>query len=140
MFLKWVLAVLLFSTLGLQDSSVSSRVLVSSSSHLLEVPSFGFYGHAQCDKNGNLFFHGTSGSYNEPAVLELSSGSWEPTVFRVASDMFKDTGFEEFSVSPSGQVWMLGVTRAGGHYVFSFSSDGKMSGRTKLEVQDHLNI
>ncbi len=131
---------LLLGILGVDDGSVPSLVLVSSSSHLLEVPSFGFYGSAQCDKDGNLFFHSSSASYSQATVLRLNSGTWEPTVFKVSPDFLKDAFFEEFSVTPSGQVWLIGAAKGGGQYVYAFSSDGEMSSRTKLEVQNHLNI
>src|SRR5581483_1223191 len=116
-------------------NGIPSRVLLSSSTKLLEVPSFGFYGLAQCDRDGNLFFHTTTETYNDPSVLKLSSGSWEPTIFR-ASDASEKIYFGEYSVSPSGEVHILGDDGAldGEQYVFAFDSDGKMSGKTKLDV------
>ena len=44
MFVMLFALLLLINTFGNENSSVSSRVLVSSSAHLLDVPSFGFYG------------------------------------------------------------------------------------------------
>jgi hypothetical protein len=137
-FKSFCIALLFFSTLEAGDNSATSRVLVPSSSHLLEVPSFGYYGNAQCDKDGNLFFHSNSTIFNQAAVLKLSAGSWEPTIFKISADFLDNTAFEQFSVSPSGTLWLLGESKD--HYIYTFSSDGQMTGRTRLEVPDHLNL
>jgi hypothetical protein len=133
------LLMLLFSTLGMNNDSVPSRVLVSSSSHLLEVPSFGFYGHAQCDKDSNLFFHSDTTPFNHGTVLKLKSGSWEPTLFEIQQNASEKMIFEAFSVTPSGQVWQIGETTKS-QFLFAFTSDGEMTSRTKLEMAENVFV
>jgi len=139
MLYKLSLLVFIFSTLGLSNDSIPSRVLVSSSSHLLEVPSFGFYGHAQCDKESNLFFHSDTTPFNHGTVLKLKSGSWDPTLFEIPQNASEKIIFEAFSVTPSGQVWEIGETTKS-QFLFTFTSDGEMSSQTKLEMPDNLFV
>jgi len=118
-----------------QDKAIPARVLVSVSSKRLEVPAFGYYGHGQCDKDGNFYFHTTTENINDPSILKLSSESWEPTIFK-ASDADKKMYYGGYSVTPSGGVWIL--ANSGGfdrdQYVFEFDSSGNPTGKTKLEV------
>jgi len=131
---------LVLSTLG-DTNGIPSRVLVSSSSKLLGVPSFGYWGHAQCDRDGNLFFHTDANIFDDAIILKLSASSWESTFFKATMDN-KRLYYGGFSVSPSGQLWILGNN---GHldreqYIFAFDSDGKMTSMTKLDVPSGLEV
>lgn len=140
MFPFTLMMMLFLSTLG-DNSDMPSRVLVSSSSKLLEVPSFGYYGHAQCDRDGNLFFHSDANVFDDAIILKLSASSWEPTLFKATVES-KRLYYSGFSVSPSGQLWILGNTGHldGDQYVFAFDSDGKMTTKTKLDVPSDLEV
>src|SRR5579862_9871439 len=67
---------------------VPVRELRVTSSTATEVPSFGFFGAPQCDKDGELFFHLNKGSLNTMEVLKLKfvAGSAEPTVYQAPPD------------------------------------------------------
>lgn len=140
MFQLVLVVALLLSTPG-DNSGIPSRVLVSSSSKLLEVPSFGFWGHAQCDRDGNLFFHSDASAFDDAIILKLSASSWEPTLFKATLEN-KRLYYGGYSVSPSGQLWLLGNNGHldGEQYVFGFDSDGKMASMTKLDVPSGLEV
>ncbi len=140
MFYRLFVTLILFSGFAASDNPTPSRTLVVSSSHLLEVPPFGAYGHAQCDKDGNLFFHNSGAPFDQGAILKLKSGSWESRVFKISQDASEKVIFERFSVSPSGEMWQIGTTKKGQQVLFTFTGDGEVSSRTKLDAADNLFI
>ena len=119
---------------------VSPRVLQLGSSQSLEVPSFRFYGAVQSDKDGNLYFHVDAGSYREPVILKLARGSGDPTLYTVADEDQKNIVFGEFSVTPFGQVVLLGQGTDGKTYAIRFSSKGAPTTKTALAFPEHMSI
>src|SRR5579884_3809686 len=63
---------------------VPVRELKVASSNLTEVPGFGSVGAAQCDRDGNPYFHQFAGSFNKMDVLKLKmlAGSAEPITYK----------------------------------------------------------
>jgi hypothetical protein len=122
------------------EMPASTRVLQPGNSQSMDVPSFGFYGAAQSDKEGNLFFHVNAGSYRKPVVLKLARSSGDPVLYTLADDEEKNTVFSDFSVTPSGQVSLLGQGTDGKSYVFHFSSKGTVVTKTSLELPEHMSI
>lgn len=138
--LQYLLSTLLLAWLPAADSPVRLSVLNSSSSKILQVPPFGFYGLAQCDNDGNLFFHiDQTGQFDTSNILKLSSGSAAPTIYKIPEGLPEKATFVAFAVSPKGRVWILADTRGGHVYVFGFDSGGKMSTQIKLDLPDHLS-
>lgn len=124
------------------ELSVPTRQLKATSSTLTEVPFFTFYDTAKCDQSGEMFFH--TGSLNSMEVLKLKliAGSAEPTVYKATSEFVaQKAGFlVNFSVSPSGDLWMIGESRDREYYLFSFDSNGDTKSSSKLDVPEHLEI
>lgn len=119
---------------------VSPHVLQIGSSQSLDAPSFRFYGAVQSDKNGNLFFHVDAGGYSEPVILKLDRGSGDPTLYTIADEDQKTIVFGGFSVTPLGQVVLLGEATDGKTYAIRFTSRGKATTKTALKVPDHISI
>lgn len=119
---------------------VSPRILQTGTSRSLDVPTFRFYGAVQADKDGDLFFHVDSGSYREPVILKLARGSGDPTLYTIADEDQKKIIFGEFSVTPLGQVVLLGLGTDGKTYAIRFSSKGTATTKTALEFPDHTSI
>jgi hypothetical protein len=122
-----------------------ARDLRVTSSTATEVPSFGFFGAPQCDKDGELFFHLNKGSLNTMEVLKLRfvAGSAEPTVYQAPPTFTGDKSggfFINWSVTPSGEFWMLGESRARKYFLFKFNSEGTVTGETELAVPEHLDL
>lgn len=137
-----VLLVLLavLSGAGTAAEPVSPRVLQVGSSQSWDVPSFRFYGAAQSDKDGNLFFHVDAGSYRRPVILKLAHNSGDPTLYTVADEDQQSIIFGEFSVTPLGQVVLLGQATDGKTYAIRFSSKGAPTSKTALEFPEHMSI
>jgi len=114
------------------------------SSAVTEVPTFSFFYPARCDKDGAIFFHLNKGSWNNMEVLKLKivSGSAEPTTYLAPADFTanKSGFFINFSVSPSGDLWMVGESLKREYFLFKFDSDGKPTGQIKLAVPEHLDL
>jgi hypothetical protein len=123
-----------------QDVPLSTRTLQAGSSQLLEVPSFSFFGGAQSDKDGNLFFHVNAGSYRRPVILKLNRFNGDPTIYSLADEDQKTTIFSGFSVTPAGQVSLLGQTTDGKTQAIRFSSKGTVLERTVLDLPEHISI
>src|ERR1700743_3891179 len=136
-----LIAVFLFCAL-VQAGSVNPRLLTPpdparqvpvrelrvTSSIATEVPTFGFFGAPQCDKEGELFFHINKGSPNIMEVLKLkfAAGSAEPTIYQAPSAFTGDKSrgfFINSSVTPSGEFWMLGESLTSEYFLFKFDSE-----------------
>ena len=134
-----VLLALLIGTGG-TTVPVSTRILRAGDSHALDVPSFRFYGMAQTDKEGDLYFHVEAGSYRKPVILKLARSTGDPTLYTLADGDQNNIVFAEFSVTPSGQVVILGMGKDGKNYAIHFSTKGAATTKTLLELPEHMSI
>jgi hypothetical protein len=157
MLLALVMFVLLGSAFG-QQGSVNPKLLAPpdpalqlpikdlrvTSSVITEVPSFGFFHPAECDDDGEIFFHLNHGSWNNMEVLKLKvvAGSAEPTTYAAPADFTANkTGFFiNFAVTPSGELWMVGESLKQEFFLFKFDSEGKPIAQTKLAVPEHFDV
>jgi hypothetical protein len=114
------------------------------SSAVTEVPTFSFFHPARCDKDGAIFFHLNKGSWNNMEVLKLKivAGSAELTTYLAPADFTANNGgfFINFSVTPSGDLWMVGESINREYFLFKFDSEGKPTAETKLSVPEHLDL
>lgn len=118
----------------------SSRLLTLSSERMLEVPAFSFYGHGQCDAQGDLFFQiDIDGAISHGRILKLEPASSEPTLFNMPATLPAKSYFINFSVSPSGTVWML-VGQGHRVYVIEFDSAGEPQHTVEINIPEHLRI
>jgi hypothetical protein len=121
------------------DALPSARVLQVGSTQSMEAPPFSFYGSAQSDKAGNLFFHISAGSYRQPVVLKLDRSSGDPTLYSLDDTDMQKAVFHEFSVTPAGQVSILCQKPDGKFYVLRFSSKGALLEKIPMDLPDQLS-
>src|SRR5579884_1495970 len=139
----WIASFVMFALLagyGAAETLPTARVLQVGSTTSMEAPPFSFYGSAQSDKEGNLFFHISAGSYRKPVVLELNRSSGDPTLFSLDDEELQTAVFHEFSVAPSGQVSILCQKMDGKFYALRFSSKGSLQEKIHLDMPDNLSI
>jgi hypothetical protein len=122
-----------------QDAKrVEPRVLHPTSSRLLDVPDFPFWGMPQCDFDGNLYYHVDQGSMRLSTILKIVPSTSTPVRYQLPPELANSTGFMNFSVTPSGHVYLLNESNQGGYLVLSFGSDGEYSSETRLELPAHV--
>jgi hypothetical protein len=118
------------------------RPLRVGSSRPVAVPSFGYFGTGESDKNGNLYFLvGPSSDYKHAKVVKLSISSGDGQVYAVPEEA---GSVSAFAVSPSGDVYVLTERvkpKSEVEYlVTSFDSKGHESGTTKLDIPRDILI
>jgi hypothetical protein len=121
------------------DALPSARVLQIGSTQSMEAPPFSFYGAAQSDKAGNLFFHISAGSYRRPVVLKLDRSSGDPTLYSLDDTDMQKAVFRQFSVTPAGQVSILCQMTDGKFYVLRFSSKGTLLEKIPMDLPEQLS-
>ena len=134
------LLVLLMSGLSAQDAlpQQSPRPLTASSTHILQVPSFGADGDVRCDADSATYYHLFAGSFRRTAILRLSVSGDTSTLYKLPDDLADTTSFIDFSVSPDGSVKALVGDKEFRPMIFDFDSDGNVSSQAKLEVPQHV--
>ncbi|MBZ5721290.1 MAG: hypothetical protein LAO03_13000 [Acidobacteriia bacterium] len=143
MFLPFVLLLLSTGTKPTTTSRLPHLVrLEISTSTTLEVPSFGSFGDAQADEDGNLFFHAATRHYLDSVVLGVYAKKSQPVVFALPDDFAKSTAFAAFSVTRSGKVYIAAEDRElkARPRVFSFDDDGQLSSQTELETPKGVRV
>lgn len=129
---------------GLLTQNVASpllpRPLKASGTKQLEVPSFGTYGHTQCDQDLSMYDHLATGAYRHTEILRTSSSGNESTLYTLPDEFARKTVFTDFSVSPRGDVVALvELVEKPGHFItVDFDSDGKVSSQAELELPEHI--
>lgn len=121
------------------DALPSARVLQIGSTQSMEAPPFSFYGAAQSDKAGNLFFHISAGSYRHPVILKLDRSSGDPTLYSLDDTDMRDAVFEDFSVTPAGQVSILCQKTDGKFYALRFSAKGTLLETIPMDLPEQLS-
>jgi hypothetical protein len=118
------------------DSAVPHIELLPSLVRHLTMPSLSRWGSPQCDAEGNAYIHAAA-DVNDAVVVKLALDKDDATVFRWEKSADR-TAFAEFSVSPEGDVWFLGMDAQGGLFVVGFNSAGHETTRSRLEVPAYL--
>jgi hypothetical protein len=121
---------------------VEKKTLTASSSTLTDVPTFSSFGPARCDSKGNLYFQvgEDSATYRAGVVMRLSKSSRMPTLFKAPTSASENLSFMEFTVTPSGQTWILEQTDKGSYEVFGFGSEDTTPTDIHLGIPEHLDI
>ena len=125
---------------GGPDALPSARILQVGSTQSMEAPPFSFYGSAQSDKEGNLFFHISAGSYRHPVVLKLNRSTGDPTLYSLDDTDMQKAVFGDFSVTPAGQVAILCEKTDAKFYILRFSSKGSLLEKIHIDLPDQLSI
>ena len=112
------------------------KTLHVESEHSLGVPQFGYFGQAQVDSSGDLFFAvGAGADLRRAVVMEIREGNQEPILYR-PKDASGD--FVQFAVSPSGSVHILSVTPKETYAITSFDSEGEPTGITSIQISGRI--
>lgn len=102
-----------------------------SSATPLGVPGFGFFGHAQCDDSGNLYFR-AGNILNASRVVRLSSKSSDVLSYALPPDF---VNFYAFQASRDGQLDLL-IRLPDGLYVLTYRDASSEPKRTRLEAPE----
>jgi hypothetical protein len=131
---------LLVSGLSAQDAlpQLLPRPLKASSTHALQVPSFGADGDVRCDEDSSTYYHLFAGSFRRTAILRLSLSGDKSTLYKLPDDLADSTSFIDFSVSPDGSLKALVGDKEFRPMAFDFDSDGNVSSQVRLEVPEHI--
>lgn len=133
-----VLGIVLLVALAAAEGGESPKpqpLRVSSSSDLA-VPAFGATGNAQCDSQGNLYFHATA-DVNASTILKLAPDGGKFDFLNLPADEAEVVAFRGFYVAPGGEVWFLAQSKDA-TYLFKFGHDSTSATKTKLETPDYL--
>jgi hypothetical protein len=106
-------------------------VLHASSEKLLNVPAFGFFGSPQSDADGDVFIH--PAPFQEVNILKVSPSSG-PIAYKLPPDRADKMSFYDFSVTPSGTVWVL-ANAAGSPELQAIEFDAKGEMKTPIQIQ-----
>jgi len=139
---KRILSILVLIQFGLAQTTIfAAREIEIAGSHAIQVPPFSYFGEAQCDRSGNLYFHGGDSDFRYGQVFRLSSDGKSGSLFRLTGD-FADPnryGFDSFWVTAEGGVFILS-TDSQDKYVFTFDRDGTMKNPIRLKVRAEVQL
>lgn len=140
--LRRALSVLILTQLCLAQAGIfGSREVKVSSVRAIQVPPFSYFGESQCDRNGNMYFHGGDSDFRYGQIFRLSSDGASGKFFRITGK-FADanlTGFDSFWVTADGEVFILS-SNAQQKYVFAFDRDGTMQDPVALNVPQDVQL
>jgi len=114
-----------------QPASSEPRILLPTSTRLIDTPPEFAFTSSNCDEAGTLYLHtGTQGSFRDPILRVSTTGN---------SKLYKMTGEDvnvgeqgAMSVSPDGTLWLL-LSGAESAVLLRFNSDGEVTSRTKID-------
>ena len=132
-------ALLIFGqqTAAAKKTQRTPTVLEPASSKQLQVPQFGSFGNAQCDNDGNLFYHLDTEGYSGNLVMKLSPRTETPILFHLPPEFASKMSFMDFSVTPESSIAFLAQS-TDGNFVFKFDQDGSLKGRVQLDTPERL--
>jgi len=123
----------LFLTLSASGQvSMQPKLLTPSSTRSVQTPPFTSWGTG-CDKQGNMYFH--VGAFGKAEFLKLSADGSQSRILK-GSDQFPEAskfGFADFSVTPAGELYVLGGT-VGEVMLVRFDEHGDISKPVVLQL------
>lgn len=133
------LLILILSGFSAQNGlpQLSPRPLKASSIKKLEIPGFGAFGQSQCDES-SWYDHLASGFYRHAVIQRTSFSGAESTLYKLPSEFADSASFNDFSVTPHGDVTALVEDEQGHSIRFDFDSEGKVSSHAQLELSDQV--
>lgn len=113
-------------------------VLHASSEKLLNVPALGFFGPPRSDSDGDVFIH--PAPFQEVNILKISPSSG-PVVYKLPPDLADKISFYDFSVTPSGTVWVLAnATGSPELQAIEFDAKGEMKTPIQVQMSEQLEV
>lgn len=105
----------------------------------LSIPGFSYYGGAQCDAKGNLYFR-IGSSRNDTRILRITPDGADRHVYDLPSDYASEgkSAFVAFRVTERGNVYAL-VKAKDGIHVFSWKPDANKPANTRLDTPEHIS-
>jgi hypothetical protein len=135
---RMFLATFLFLGFGLAaHADTDSITLTASSSRFFNLPGFSFSGVAQCDSQGNLYFH--SGlQENESLILELRADG-SHAIYTLPATLGMPFYFVAFRVDFNGKLWLVAGGPGDEVDLFEFHDDSREPSRTRLDASPSMN-
>lgn len=123
-----------------QDASqhLTPRPLKATTVRKLEVPPFGSFGDTLCDDNLAMYDHLAEGSYRHTTIMRTALSGNESTLYKLPDEFADSTFFNDFSVTPDGDVTALVEDEQGHSIRFDFNSEGKVSSHVNLELSEQM--
>lgn len=116
----------------------TERTLVVAKRRIIQGPTFSQEGEAQCDDDGNLYFHVEDGvSSMDPTILKIGHSGDDHQLYRPQQDKSVSFRFLAFSVTSDGRPWVLTIAWIDGKasiVVLGFADDGTVAHNIALEV------
>lgn len=119
---------------------VFPTVLSGVSQEPLSVPSFGYFGMAQCDDSGTMFFAAAAGAVGGITYLSISSDGDEQTVYDLPKYVADAPHNTWFSVSPDGTFHLLYVVPGQPVKWLTFGKYGQVHAVVTLPIPSDINV
>lgn len=140
--LNRVLSVLVLIPFCLAQGSIfASREIDASTSRAIQTPPFSYFGEAQCDRDGNMYFHNGDSDFRRGQVFRLSNDGTSGSFLRITGK-FADpdlAGFDSFWVTADGEVFILS-SNAEEKFVFTFDHNGAVKDPVALKVREDIQL
>ena len=113
-----------------------ARTLQVTSTRVLTVPAFGFWGLPLCDDAGDLYFQPSGKA--DSAIFKLSQPDESNSrMFQIPSEGSESDSLIDYTVTPSGALYVLAQDVKQKFHVYSFEPDGGVKHNVKLETPDY---
>lgn len=106
----------------------------------VDLGTYGFWGDAQCDQDGYVYWRADSGQEFEASpVWKVSPKGDKVAEFSLPSELEGELLLGRFTVTPDGTLYGVAYNNLAGQVLLMhFGSDGQVSSKTKLKVAEHL--
>jgi hypothetical protein len=116
------------------------RTLQAFSQQPLSVRDFGYFGTAQCDDSGPMFFAASPGAVGGITYLSVSADGEEHTGYDVPKYVTDDPCNTSFSISPNGKPQLLYAEPRQPVKWLGFDQDGELSSVTTLSAPSSIIV
>lgn len=100
----------------------------------------GFWGDAQCDQDGYVYWRaGSDVDFESSPVWKISPKGEKLAEYSLPNELAEKLLLGRFSVTPDGTLYGVAYGNLTGQvFLLHFGSDGQVSSKTKLAVSEHL--
>lgn len=117
-----------------------SRTLDIFSSTPLSVPPFGYFGAAQCDASGRMYFAAGNPPSAEATYLSISSDGQQQFVYSLPKAVLDAPHNVSFYAASDGEMHFLVVQPGVSVTWLRFDKDGRLSGTEVLPVPTNIDV
>lgn len=120
------------------------HILTATDHTRLNIPTFGGFGNARCDASGDLFFGDLSFSVRSPFVgrgpyLEVKADRERHQLFTLPDNLISP-GYNVWTISPDGTLYVLHDDDSGNGKLVRFGSDGSVADIQKIALPKDVDI